>query len=259
MCVIALSWQPDARRDLPVLLAIANRDELYSRPTAPLAELPEAPGLCGGRDLEKGGGWLWARAAGRLAAVTNVRRRPRPDGAARSRGELVARFSGADLELSSFFDELEATASSYGPFNLLLWDGHELGYATNTPTFEARRLAPGITAMSNGPLDTPWIKSHRLTQALASHASHFQGGAPEPLYAALADEQPVDDELLPDTGVGLAGERLLAPPFVRSEHYGTRASSIVMFTNDELLFTERRFGPHGAVLGETVLREPRRM
>lgn len=258
MCVIALSWQPDARRDLPVILAIANRDELYSRPTAPLDELTEAPGLYGGRDLDKGGGWLWAQAAGRLAAVTNVRRMPRPDGAARSRGDLVARFCSASTGLSAFFEELKDTASSHGPFNLLLWDGRELGYATNTPTFEARLLAPGITAMSNGPLDTPWIKSHRLTQALASHAEHFGGGPPEPLYAALADEQPVADELLPDTGVGLAGERLLAPPFVRSEHYGTRASSIVRFTEDELLFTERRFGPGGAVLGETALRTPRR-
>lgn len=257
MCVIALSWRPDAYRDMPVLLAIANRDELYSRPTAPLAELTEAPGLYGGRDLDKGGGWLWAQTTGRLAAVTNVRRMPRPDVASRSRGELVARFGRADTSVPRFFSQLEATASSYGPFNLLLWDGLALGYATNTPTFAARLLAPGIIGMSNGPLDTPWIKSHRLTQTLVTHAEHFGGGPMEPLYAALADEQPVADAELPDTGIGLAGERLLATPFVRSEHYGTRASSIVMFTESELLFTERRFGPGGAVIGETALRKPR--
>lgn len=258
MCVIALSWRPDARGDRPVLLAIANRDELYHRPTATLAELSEAPGLCGGRDLDRGGGWLWARTAGRLAAVTNVRRMPRPDAAARSRGELVARFSGADSPVAQFLEELAATAAAYGPFNLLLWDGLQLGYATNTPTYEARPLGPGITAMSNGPLDEPWIKSHRLTEALAAHASSFGASSLAPLYDALADEQPVADEHLPDTGVGLASERLLAPPFVRSEQYGTRASSIVSFTEHELLFTERSFGPGGARLGETVLRKSRR-
>lgn len=258
MCVIALSWQPDARPGTPVLLAIANRDELYQRPTASLAELAEAPGLYGGRDLDKGGGWLWVRADGRLAAVTNVRRPPPRTTAARSRGELVALFAGGDAPVAQFLDELAATAAAYGPFNLLVWDGAQLGYGTNEPSFQSRLLAPGITAMSNGPLDTPWIKAQRLAEALTAHAGAPGGGELAPLYAALADDQPVADEHLPDTGVGIAGERLLAPPFVRSEHYGTRASSIVVFTGEELLVTERRFGPSGAVLGETVLREGRR-
>lgn len=257
MCVIALSWQPEAPAGSPVLLAIANRDELYDRPTAPLAALAEADGLYGGRDLDKGGGWLWVRAAGRLAAVTNVRRSGPRATAAKSRGELVARFAAGDTPAPRFLEELAASAATYGPFNLLVWDGAQLGYATNTPTFESRSLAPGLTAVSNGPLESPWVKSQRLTEALVAHAGAPGGGELETLYAALADERPVDDEHLPDTGVGLAGERLLAPPFVRSERYGTRASSIVVFTRDELRVTERRFGPGGGALGETALRQAR--
>ena len=54
MCLIAVPYR--VLPDLP-LLVLANRDEFYGRPAAPLAPWPGS-GLLAGRDLEAGGTWL---------------------------------------------------------------------------------------------------------------------------------------------------------------------------------------------------------
>ena len=47
MCLIVFAWRPDQPQ--PLLLA-ANRDEFYARPSWPLREWDDAPGLFAGRD-----------------------------------------------------------------------------------------------------------------------------------------------------------------------------------------------------------------
>ena len=75
-----------------------------------------------------------------------------------------------------------------------------------------------------------------------------------PLLATLAEDRPPPDAELPDTGVGLEIERMLSPPFIRSEGYGTRASSVVLVNRDgRARFFERRFGPNGTHQGDTRL------
>jgi len=44
----------------------------------------------------------------------------------------------------------------------------------------------------------------------------------------LADDTPASDAALPDTGVGLAKERLLSPVFIASADYGTRSSTVLL-------------------------------
>ncbi|WP_175570601.1 NRDE family protein, partial [Pseudomonas aeruginosa] len=77
---------------------------------------------------------------------------------------------------------------------------------------------------------------------------------PQALMELLADAAPAADGQLPDTGVGLATERLLSSVFIASPSYGTRASSVVRVHADgtrEMI--ERSFGPSGARLGEVSL------
>ena len=81
------------------------------------------------------------------------------------------------------------------------------------------------------------------------------GGLPDDadLFALLADEHQPADELLPDTGVGLGRERLLAPVFIRGEHYGTRASTLVLHHEDGGLFVrERAFAADARLLGDVA-------
>ncbi len=255
MCLIAIAWRTSPRYPLAL---VANRDEFHARPAAPAGFDPEFPDVYGGRDLQAGGSWLLVSTRGRLAAVTNVRAGPRPPSAPRSRGALVRDFAGGTASAAGFAEALRDTAAEHGPFNLLLWDGHELRFATNHPRFATQAVTPGVHAMSNGAFDAAWPKAARATDALSAwlgdgRAPDDPAAAVAPLFAALADTTPAPDALLPETGVGLALERRLSPPFVADPEYGTRCSSIVLVSaEDRLLFAERRFGPDAKALGESL-------
>ncbi|MBW8777425.1 MAG: NRDE family protein, partial [Stenotrophomonas sp.] len=212
MCLIAFAWNthPDY-----VLALAANRDEFHGRPTAPLNWWADTPGLAGGRDLREGGGWLALHKSGRLAAVTNVRE-PHLAPAPHSRGELVRDFAVGHDRAADYAARVAAAGDAYGPHNLLLWDGRALVHASNRFSPPWRDIAAGVHGISNGPFDAPWPKTRRLAAALGEWLRAQRGGEPvlAPLLDALADEHGAEDPELPQTGVGLEMERLLAPPFI---------------------------------------------
>lgn len=251
MCLIAVAWKVHPRYPLAL---VANRDEAHARPTAPADYDPEHHEVFGGRDLVQGGGWLMLSTRGRLAAVTNVRVGRSPESAPLSRGALVRGFVTGSESAQDYVAGLATEASQYGRFNLLVWDGHELAFASNHPRFDARQVEPGVHAMSNGAFDAPWPKGMRATRALSSWLEANPQASPDTreLFEALADTRSAPDEALPDTGVGLELERLLSPPYVRGESYGTRCSTIVLLGAGEASFFERRFGPEGRPDGETA-------
>jgi uncharacterized protein with NRDE domain len=255
MCLIALAWRSHCR--LPLVL-IANRDESHARPSAAAGFDPEATEVYGGRDLVQGGSWLQASTRGRLAAVTNVRAGTNPEVKPRSRGWLVRDFIRGNDDAAEFAAALQGSAGEYGRFNLLLWDGAALEFASNHPRPMHMQVSPGLHAMSNGAFDAPWPKSGHATRALAAWLESPQGSAATidrpaltPLFDALADTTVAPDAMLPDTGVGQSLERALSPPFVSGERYGTRCSSVVLVGENELVFAERRFGPSAAPNGES--------
>lgn len=207
--------------------------------------------------MQAGGSWLLVSTRGRLAAVTNVRIGLATEPAPRPRGALVRDFVRGTMTVDDYFAGLRQDADAYGRFNLLCGDGDALGFAPNHPDFETHPIVPGVHAMSNGTFDAPWPKSTHATQALASWLDTHDGRSapgPEaiaPLFSALAETTLAPDALLPDTRVGLELERMLSPPFVRGEHYGTRCSTVVLVGSREMEFIERRFGSDAAILGES--------
>lgn len=276
MCLIALAWQHHPRYRLAL---IANRDEAHARPTAPAGADPDDPQVYGGRDLSQGGSWLMVSARGRLAAVTNVRDGRQFETAPRSRGALVREFVRGAMSAEDCLESLRAPAAEFGRFNLLLWDGAQLRFGSNHPPaghgrFQTFAVTPGVHAMTNGAFDADWPKSGLATRALsawlespASLQAPLRGAGEAPssadpglamLLAAMADTTIAPDDALPDTGVGLELERLLSPPFVLGETYGTRCSTIVLIGDDGIDFIERRYGPGGAQAGESAVRLPLR-
>lgn len=219
------------------MLLLGNRDEFHARASAPAQPWRDAPDCVGGRDLVAGGCWLLQRNDGRFAAVTNVRARM-PANAPRSRGALVRDFVVGGMSIAEFIETVIAHADDYGPFNLVLGDGAAV-WVIDGASASAQRLLRGVHVLSNGGVGVEWPKVVRLRERFERAIAR---GLPDDasLLALLADSWQPDDGQLPDTGIGLAHERMLAPVFIRGEFYGTRASTLVLRHEDGGLFVRER-------------------
>lgn len=246
MCLIVFAWRPG--HELPLVMA-ANRDEFYARPSLPLAEWEDAPGLYAGRDLEAGGTWLGIGPHGRFAALTNIRN-PRQPPRGRSRGELPVQFLRGSLGPEAFLRDLAQRAGDYSCFNLLLGDRQQL-WLLNSRTGVPERLSAGLYGLSNAGLDTPWPKVEKGKALLGECLTAPQIPS---LLDLLHDAAQVEDARLPDTGIGLPTERLLSSIFIATHSYGTRASTVlIMHANGRRQLVERSFGPDGVSLGDICL------
>ncbi|HYG45531.1 MAG TPA: NRDE family protein [Bordetella sp.] len=250
MCLAVLALHSAA--DLPVLIA-ANRDEFHARPTQPAAAWPGRPTIYAGRDLRAGGSWMGVDERGRYAVVTNFRDPLQILADAPTRGALVEDYLRGDASPAEYAAAVHERGARYNGFNLIVGDTATAWYVGNrdgTP----RLLPPGIYAVSNHLLDTPWPKLARTKAAFQQVLLNTPQPDLPALYATLRDRTPADDASLPDTGIGLARERLLSSPFIVSPDYGTRGSTILALHADgrgEL--HERRYGPDGVAAGDTDL------
>lgn len=103
------------------------------------------------------------------------------------------------------------------------------------------QLPPGVYGLSNHLLDSAWPKVERGKMLLQGALSDDRFKA-EDIFSVLGDTHKPQDELLPDTGVGIVWERLLAPVFITGELYGTRSSAVIMIRDDgHTEFRERTF------------------
>lgn len=244
MCLIAFHWRPGAAQPL---VMVANRDEFHARPTRPLAwwRWPEGP--LAGRDEQAGGTWMAVGRSGRFAAITNFRD-PAAGSAARSRGELPLSWLDADIQACEFAEELYARRKRWAPFNLVFGSADEL-WVVGTHT-EPAPVAPGIHALSNHLLDTPWPKSIRAVAGMEAWLNN-NGRELDALLDLLDDRTPAADDELPDTGVGRELETMLSAPFIVSDRYGTRSSSALVL-GPTITMGERTFGVDGNITGERI-------
>jgi uncharacterized protein with NRDE domain len=250
LLVIAWRAHPDYR-----LIVAANRDEFHERPAAPLATWPDAPGIVGGRDIQAGGAWFAVDTRERCGIVTNFREFGRRRRSAPSRGGLIPGFLMESRPPGEYLRALETDAPGYAGFNLLLADRESLWYASNRADTFARALAPGIYALSNEFLDTPWPKVVRvrerftkLLERTATDAAELAAG----LFAMLADRQMAPAASLPAGDLSPDWARKLSAPFVVDPAYGTRCSTVLTISSSgSSRIAERRFGADGSSTGET--------
>ena len=238
MCTLLVAWH--AHPELALVVA-ANRDEAYDRATERARFWSDAPDLLAGRDLVAGGTWLGVTRGGRFAAITNVREPGRGAPAlARSRGELVAGFLRGTAEPEAWLAGV--ALDRYAGFNLLVGDRSSLWYLSNRRG-RPEQVTPGVHGVSNARLDTPWPK---VVRGKAGLAALVAGGSPAlaDLQALLADRAIAADAELPDTGIGLLGERMLAPLFIETPIYGTCSSTVVVVDRaGRVAFSERTTNP----------------
>jgi uncharacterized protein with NRDE domain len=219
------------------LVLAANRDELHARPAQAAGWWTEAPDVFGGRDLLAGGTWLAASRDGRVAAVTNVRDGT-PRQAPRSRGVLVTGYLDTRERADAFAAEVTAAGTQFAAFNLLVFDGRDLRYASNRAP--AARLAPGIHALSNAPLGVEWPKTRSAESGIAALLA-AESDPLEGLFALLAER----------ANAGAGEEAYRSAHFITGPVYGTRCSTVVLIDESGVLtFAERSFDAQGAFTGQ---------
>ena len=246
MCLIVFAYRHHP--DFPLVVA-ANRDEAYDRPTVSANFWPDTPQLLAGRDRREGGTWLGITRGGRFAAVTNFRDGlAAGPGAARSRGTLTVDFLLGALSPGDYLTQIANRAEEYAGFNVLVGDPTGLFYLSNRDNNgnKPRQLPAGIYGLSNHLLDANWPKIVGGKAALQNALEQpLQHGA---LHELLHDNTVAADEALPDTRIGIELERVLAPRFIVSERYGTRAcTSLSIDSAGEVTFCEQNFGAAGAL------------
>ena len=249
MCLLAFAWNCHPRYRL---IFAGNRDEFHARPAAAADWWQDATHVFGGRDLEAGGSWLGLARDGRFAVVTNFREPDRRPADKRTRGELVGQFLSGNDTPANYADQLLASADRYAGYNLIFGDHRSLHYVSNRNTSrESTLLEPGIHALSNHLLDTPWPKVQKLAARFREEVARDDPRA-EKLLEFLEDREPAEDHTLPDTGLSPEWERALSAAHIVGDVYGTRASTVVMIEHSgQCVFRERRFAANGEVTGET--------
>lgn len=246
MCLAVVALDRHQRYGLVVA---ANRDEFHARPTAPAAWWDDS--LLAGRDLEAGGTWLGVTRAGRFALLTNVREPHRVDRGAPSRGALVPEVLRDAAPVHDALARVRDRGARHNGFNLLAGDSGEAAWTSNRADGVVA-LAAGVHGLSNALLDAPWPKVLRIEAAVSAWLA-TGGDDPEPLFGALGDRRLADDAELPSTGVPLEWERVLSAPFIVSERYGTRSSTVVTVDRGgHVRFVERSFDASGNPSGEVA-------
>lgn len=243
MCLILFAI--DQHRDFPLVMT-ANRDEFYDRPTTPMHWWADDE-LLAGRDDRSGGTWLAVSHNGTISAVTNVREGSGEPGRL-TRGKLplmIQQQSREDVQ-----QYLADSGNLYAGFNLIQVTPGEGWYYSNRDAHPGRQLHRGTYGLSNHLLQSPWPKLVRLREQLRETLSACDPSAPEALHQTLLeqlrDTSPAPDHLLPDTGIGLDQERFLSSPFIQSEFYGTRASTVVTVSRQgEVRVTENTWARGG--------------
>lgn len=191
MCLILLVYR--AVDGYPLLLA-ANREESYSRPTAPPQLHPGPPRVVCGTDLAAGGTWLAVNEYGLVAAVTNRPRQnvpPKP----RSRGLLcrdVVRLPTATDALELARDELEH--EPYAGVNLLVADRHTAWVISAGEQLVLQPLEPGVHLLAAGDVNDPHDRRLARVRRLYSGQSVATADEFYRLASRICSLGPAEDE-----------------------------------------------------------------
>ncbi|PIE43146.1 MAG: hypothetical protein CSA50_06635 [Gammaproteobacteria bacterium] len=255
MCLITFAYKYHPEYEL---IIAGNRDEFFARPSQSAFFWGKNGSVCAGRDEEQGGTWLGVNKAGCVSAVTNYRK-PDQNDYPLSRGHLVSDFLDSNTSSTDYVKKL--VIDHYAGFNLVLKDRQGMHYLSNRLGGQAGsdpdnkrliELKPGIYGLSNHLLDTPWPKVEKSKRGFTRIIdSAIQAGKEIPAIWAeittlFTDHSPAPEHQLPATGVGKEIELLLSPIFIKGQHYGTRATTLVAIKHGgEVTFYEQSYLPEG--------------
>lgn len=249
MCLILMAYQ--THPSYPLII-VANRDEFFQRPTERAHWWTQYPDMLAGRDIRGNGSWLGVGKSGRFAALTNYRDGFDLKKNAPTRGALVTRYINEIKDTEAYFEALKASAELYNGYNLLTYDGQRLSHFSNINQ-RVTEITPGIHGLSNALLNSDWQKINKGKAKLEALVARITKAAPFDIDAAfdmMLDEAKAPDDLLPQTGVPYEWEKELSSMCIKTETYGTRCSTVVVWDKQGgIYFEERSYVPN---LGSVV-------
>lgn len=233
------------------MIIAANRDEFYSRPTAPVHYWEDHPNILGGRDLKAQGTWLAVSKSGKIGALTNIRTPEEMTAEAKkSRGELVVNYLLSEKSPKEYLTALTDHSSDYAGFNLLTGTPDELYYMNNYDN-KISRVTDGTHGLSNEYLDTPWPKvvigKEQLDKVISEDDIDIDA-----LFSLLRIDTKAADDIVQQTGVDAGLEKKLSPLFIDIPDfdYGTRCSTVVLVDRQNNITLIERTFKNGVETGE---------
>ncbi|CAD2081617.1 hypothetical protein GCM10007275_20240 [Jeotgalicoccus coquinae] len=233
------------------MIIAANRDEFYSRPTAPVHYWEDHPNILGGRDLKAQGTWLAVSKSGKISALTNIRTPEEMTAEAKkSRGELVVNYLLSEKSPKEYLTALAGHSSDYAGFNLLTGTPDELYYMNNYDN-KISRVTDGTHGLSNEYLDTPWPKvvigKEQLDKVISEDDIDIDA-----LFSLLRIDTKAADDIVQQTGVDAGLEKKLSPLFIDIPDfdYGTRCSTVVLVDRQNNITLIERTFKNGVETGE---------
>ena len=238
MCLILFSYNNHPQYKL---ILASNRDEFYERPTKQLHKWGKSGNIIAGQDKMNNGTWLGVTADRKISAITNYRDLSNIKDNAPSRGLLVSNFLENNESPTNYLKKISHSASDYNGYNLLVGDKYGMYYFSNIEN-KIEKIEPGIHGLSNRFFNTPWPKVENGKKEFERIIGQEKEIPIDEIFKLLNDSAKPPDNELPDTGVGMEWERVLAPIFIKTEVYGTRASSIITIdNNDQITFIEKSY------------------
>lgn len=213
----------------------------------------DQPQILAGKDMRAGGTWFGMNRRGAVALLTNVREPGHNNPLAPSRGKLVESYLSDQIPASQFALDVVGSDNDYNGFNLFLLDERQACVVSNRPSPHVTPLAPGVHGLSNASLNTPWPKLIRSTQAVKQHLMGGSGPDADAMISIMQDDRQADVQDMPKTGLSPERERMLSSPFILSDDYGTRCTTLLMrHQSGETWVTEVRYKADGSVDGRSV-------
>lgn len=231
MCLV--TFIKDGHPDYPLIL-VANRDELYDRPTAPLHEWKDHPSVTAGLDLKEFGTWLGYTKEGKFITVLNhpfVEWETSID-PPRSRGQLLRDYLTSDVTIEEFKNYIQAHRTEYAGYHLLFGTFEELHYYSNISdnfhTFES-----GLHCLANTFDDLSHHRRDRSADLLSQYVDSKTGELDlEELTTLLSDKQYAETVADYPKELNYEEAQKNSAIFIQGEEFGTVGTTAILVRKD---------------------------
>jgi len=226
VCTLVFAWQVFADASL---VAAANRDEAFDRPSRPPETFGDGPRILAPRDEDAGGTWIGVNDQGVFVAITNRWTGQQRVGD-RSRGLLVREcLEQGSAEEAVRYVERDLDERVYEGFNLAVADANSALFLEYDERVQIRNFDPGVHVVGNTGADGHYEipeEPPRLRDAAERQAENV-----DRLQTVLQPEPGEDAAAWLDRAAGTIRDHEFGV-CIHGDGFGTRSSSLVSISAD---------------------------